>query len=338
MNETATGLCLLFLAGAMNGSFALPMKFTHKWAWENTWLVWTICALFVLPTLLAYWTVPELFSVYRQTSAPVVLAVAVCGAGWGVSQVLFGLAVDAIGMGLSFSIVLGVSAAVGSAIPLVQLHPDKIATFGGVTVISGVLLVLGGVATCAAAGKRRELALGTYAKSGRPMAKGILFSVLSGTGGALLNVGLAYGAPLLRIAQNNGAPEMWGANAVLLPVMVAGGVSNLAYCVYLMRKKRSGGRFLVTGTGSYWLLAALMAVFWFGSTAIYGAATVKLGELGTVFAWPAFMSLIVIAAVLWGVVTGEWANAGRKPVRMMGVGVLMLIFAIVFFGLSSRML
>jgi hypothetical protein len=154
----------------------------------------------------------------------------------------------------------------------------------------------------------------------------------------LLNVGLAYGAPLLRIAQNNGATKMWSANAALLPVMVAGGLSNLAYCVYLMRKKRSGCRFLVAGTGSHWLLAALMAVFWFGSTAIYGAATIKLGELGTVFAWPAFMSLIVIAAVFWGIITGEWANAGKKPLRMMGAGILMLIVAIVFFGLSSRML
>ena len=38
MNQSAIGILLLILAGAMNGSFTLPMKFTKKWAWENTWL------------------------------------------------------------------------------------------------------------------------------------------------------------------------------------------------------------------------------------------------------------------------------------------------------------
>ena len=38
MNQSAIGILLLILAGAMNGSFTLPMKFTRKWAWENTWL------------------------------------------------------------------------------------------------------------------------------------------------------------------------------------------------------------------------------------------------------------------------------------------------------------
>ena len=45
MNESVFGILLLVLAGAMNGSFTLPMKFTGKWAWENTWLAWTIFAL-----------------------------------------------------------------------------------------------------------------------------------------------------------------------------------------------------------------------------------------------------------------------------------------------------
>ena len=42
MDQSGLGLFLLFVAGAMNGSFTLPMKFTRNWAWENTWLAWTI--------------------------------------------------------------------------------------------------------------------------------------------------------------------------------------------------------------------------------------------------------------------------------------------------------
>jgi L-rhamnose-H+ transport protein len=337
MNESALGFSLLLLAGAMNGSFTLPMKFTRKWAWENTWAIWTILALFVFPLLLAYSTVPQLSSAYAQAGAGVVLMVAACGAGWGIAQVLFGLAVEAIGIALTFSVVLGLSAAVGSLIPLVRLHPDKVVSSAGLTVISGVALVLIGVSMCALAGRRREAALGAT-RARTSIAKGLVFCTLSGLTAALMNFGLAFGSPILEAAQKNGAPKLWSSNAVFLPLMLAGGVPNLAYCVYLMRKKNTRNRFREAGSGSHWLLAALMAISWFGSTILYGASTTTLGQLGTVLAWPLFMSLIVITATTCGAVTGEWKDAGSQPFRMMASGVGVLIAAIFVLGLSSRML
>jgi L-rhamnose-H+ transport protein len=337
MNGSALGFSLLFLAGAMNGSFTLPMKFTRKWAWENTWAIWTIFALFVFPLLLAYSTVPQLSSAYAQAGAGVVLMVAACGAGWGIAQVLFGLAVEAIGIALTFSIVLGLSAAVGSLIPLVRLHPDKVVSSAGLAVISGVALVLIGVSICALAGRRREAALGAT-RARTSIAKGLVFCTLSGLTAALMNFGLAFGSPILEAAQKNGAPKLWSSNAAFLPLMLAGGVPNLAYCIYLMRKNNTRNRFREAGSGSHWFLAALMAISWFGSTILYGASTTTLGQLGTVLAWPLFMSLIVITATTCGAVTGEWKDAGSQPFRMMASGVGVLIAAIFVLGLSSRML
>jgi L-rhamnose-H+ transport protein len=313
------------------------MKFTRKWAWENTWAIWTIFALFVFPLLLAYSTVPQLSSAYAQAGAGVVLMVAVCGAGWGIAQVLFGLAVEAIGIALTFSIVLGLSAAVGSLIPLVRLHPDKVVSSAGLAVISGVALVLIGVSICALAGRRREAALGAT-KARTSIAKGLVFCTLSGLTAALMNVGLAFGSPILEAAQKNGAPKLWSSNAAFLPLMLAGGVPNLAYCIYLMRRNNTRNRFREAGSGSHWFLAALMAISWFGSTILYGASTTTLGQLGTVLAWPLFMTLIVITATICGVVTGEWKDAGSQPFRMMVSGVGVLIAAIFVLGLSSRLL
>src|SRR5487761_267940 len=128
MNEMTAGLLLLVLAGGMNGSFTLPMKFTRRWSWENTWLVWTVFALIIFPPLLTLLTIPHLQEMYHAVGLGPVMKVAAFGAGWGVSQVLFGLAVDSIGIALTFSIVLGVSAAMGSLVPLFQLHADKVAT------------------------------------------------------------------------------------------------------------------------------------------------------------------------------------------------------------------
>ena len=336
VNGSALGFSMLFLAGAMNGSFALPMKFTRKWAWENTWAIWTLFALFLFPLLLAYITVPQLNSAYSQAGPLVVLLVAACGAGWGIAQVLFGLAVEAIGIALTFSVVLGLSAALGSLIPLVQLHPDEVVSPAGLGAIAGVALVLVGVGVCAVAGRRREAALG--AEKGRTsVARGLVFCALSGVLAALMNFGLAFGGPILEAAQKNGAPKLWSPNAVFLPLMLAGGVPNLVYCLYLMRKNNSANRFREAGSASHWFLAGLMAIAWFGSTILYGASTTTLGRLGTVLAWPLFMSLIVITASICGAVTGEWKGAGPRPFHIMATGVGVLIVAIFVLGLSSQL-
>lgn len=336
MGEAPLGLVLLVLAGMMNGSFTLPMKFTHKWAWENTWLVFSVFALLVLPPLLTAATVPALFSVYRKVGLTLVLIVAGFGAGWGVAQVLFGLAVNAIGIALAFSVVLGIAAAVGSLIPLFQLHPEKILTAGGLGVIAGVFLVIVGVGVLAVAGRRREVALGQTLGAGTSFGIGLAFAVFSGLGAALINFGLAYGGPLLAAAREAGADPFWAPNAVWLPLMLSGLIPNFAYCVHLMRKNGTIGLFTRPSTHSYWLLAALMAVFWFASTILYGMASGKLGVLGPVLAWPFFMSIIVISASGWGILTGEWKNAGRKPVRLMLAGIAILIMALFVLSSASR--
>jgi L-rhamnose-H+ transport protein len=48
-----------------------------------------------------------------------------------------------------------------------------------------------------------------------------------------------------------------------------------------------------------------------------------------VVAWPAFMSLIVIMAMILGVVTGEWKGSGTKPLRIMYCGLGVLVAAII---------
>jgi len=336
MKDTTLGFVLLLCAGVMNGSFTLPMKFTRRWAWENTWLVWTIFALVVFPPLLTLLTVPAWRRVYAEAGAGMVLLVAAFGAGWGISQVFFGLAVDAVGIALAFSVILGISAAMGSLPALVIKHPDKIATSAGLAIMAGVALVLIGVGICAVAGRRRERTLAVAAKARPSVARGLLFCVFSGVRSALVGLGLEFGKPLQTAAQHAGASHMWAPNAVWLPLMIAGGIPNLIYCVYLIRKNRTGGRFGLGGAAAYWLLAALMALFWFGSTVTYGASTTVLGSLGAVLAWPLFMSLIVITASIWGVLTGEWKGAGRQPLAIMSGGVGVLIAAIFVLAAASR--
>lgn len=333
MNGTAFAILLLVLAGVMNGSFTLPMKFTRKWAWENTWLAWTIFALGIFPPVLALLTLPPLRDVYAQAGAGPIAIAAGCGAGWGVAQVFFGLAVDAVGIGLAFSVILGISASVGALVPLcLDGNPPPFSPKGH-AVLAGVALVIVGVWICASAGRAREAALGQGPKGRPSIGRGLLFCTLSGLGSALVALGLQYGSALARVAARHGASPLWSNNATWLPLMLGGAIPNLVYCLYLLSKNGTGRRFGIAGTGGYWLLAAVMALCWFGSTVMYGVVS---NSLGIVVAWPAFMSLIVITAMIWGVVTGEWRGSGTKPVRVMygGLGVLVLSIVVLSFAKS----
>jgi len=337
MDQARLGFLILLVAGVMNASFTLPMKFTRNWNWENTWLVWTLFALVIFPPLAAFATIPHLGQLYGEVATGLIVTVAIFGAGWGIAQVLFGLAVDSIGIALAFSIVLGISAAVGSVIPLIRLHPEKLFTTGGFFTIAGVVLVIVGVAICAIAGRRREAAMA--AQDGRTkvnMSRGLAFAILCGFGAALVNFGLAFGGALLEGAKRHGAAELWAGNAVWLPLMLAGSIPNFTYCVYLLHKNKSVDRYGRRGTASYWFLAAIMAFFWFGSTALYGIATGKLGSWGTILGWPLFMSLIVITASVLGIVTGEWRGSGKQPLRIQVGGVAVLVLAVFVLAAASH--
>lgn len=336
MNSAVAGMFLLVIAGIMNGSFTLPMKFTRQWAWENTWFVWTIWALVIFPPAMTLLTVPHLHRVYAAVPAMVIVTVATCGAGWGISQVFFGLAVDSVGIALAFSIILGISAAVGGLFPLVRDHPGQIFTSAGFDVLGGVALVILGVGICAKAGRKREAALGQAVDPNKAsMMRGLIYCIISGVGSALVNIGFTSGPQLVGAAEQSGAATQWAPNAVWLPLMLAGGIPNLVYCIYLLRKHRTANQFSRRGTASYYLLAGLMGVFWFASTLLYGISAGKMGALGTVVGWPLFMSLIVITASIWGVLTGEWRGTGRRPLQIMYSGVAMLILAIIVLSRAS---
>jgi hypothetical protein len=45
----------------MSGNCMLPMKFNRSWQWENSWLVFSVVSLLVLPWLLALCLVSHLF-------------------------------------------------------------------------------------------------------------------------------------------------------------------------------------------------------------------------------------------------------------------------------------
>jgi L-rhamnose-H+ transport protein len=338
-HDSIFGLILLFAAGVASGSFTFPMKFTRRWAWENTWFVWTIFALLLLPLLVTLTTLPQLREIYAATGPGPILILAAFGVGWGAAQVCFGLAVDAMGMALAFSIVPGMSAALGGLIPLIRFHPKEIFRAGGVGTMIGVALTVVGVFVCARAGARRELArFGAGSEKERSFARGLTLAVCSGLGSAMANLALAFGGPLLDATVKAGGNPVWAPNAVWLPMMFGGALPNILYCLYLLNTNETAARFAEKKVLSYWFYAFVMAAFWFGSMSLYGMASAKLGSWGTILGWPLFMSLIVITASVLGMMTGEWKGAGNRALLMQISGVGLLILAVFVLSTASQWL
>jgi L-rhamnose-H+ transport protein len=334
--STLTSLSSEFLivaAAMINAAFTLPLKRMRKWPWENAWLIWTFCALIIFPLVAALLTIPHLARDYMEVDRACLLKICSYGVGWGMAQVLLGLAVEPIGVALSFSIVLGTSAAIGTMIPFVRLHSAALFQQTGAVLVSGLALVVLGVGLCALAGRRREQELNIGLKPGSNSFKfGVTCALASGVLASMMNLGISFGAPLLKLALAHDASLLWCANIIWVPLLAAGAVPNIVYCLYLFRKHRSTMQYSEVNLPYCWLLSVLMGTLWFGGHLLYGMGISFLGTLGPTLGWPIYMSFLVISAGLYGFLAGEWRRVSTAPIRFQLAGMIILCIAVFMFS------
>lgn len=337
--DLTLGLVLVLLGGFCQGSFMLPMKYTPLWRWENGWLIFSATAYLILPWLVALLTVPELKRVLSETSTGTLVQTLLLGLGWGLGALTFGLGVDYLGLALGFAIILGLTAAIGTLVPALVLAPQSLAGSQGTGLFIGMALILVGIPLCSWAGKLKEEALlgGGRSVTGnepRSYALGLLFCVLSGVLSPFGNLGFAFGSEITETALRFGTSEHYASNPLWAILTLPLFACNASFCFYLLIRHRSAGRFL-TSPRSYYLLAGSMGALWIAGMALYGSGANRLGPLGASAGWAILMSSMVVVANLWGVVTGEWKGSGKRPLRVMAYGVLLLIAAIFVIGFSK---
>ncbi len=316
------GLLLTVLAGVMNGVFPVPMRYMRKWPWENTWAIWSLVALFIVPWMLALLTVPRLFEVYTGAGLPSLFQAALFGCLWGIAGFLFGLSVEMVGMSLTFAVVNGVSSAVGSWVPMVVLHPGRLLTTGGLVLSAGVLGVVGGVILCSRAGSLRA---GDAKRDPKGFRRGLMVLFACALLAPAFNLGFSFGKDISARAVQLGSVPAASTNAILAIVLTGGFVMNMGYCLYRLRRNRTFACYAIPETGRYLLLGILMGLLWIVSYAIYGSATTYMGSFGTVAGWPILMAVMTVASGLWDAARGDWKGSA---LRTMALGVLLLIAAV----------
>jgi L-rhamnose-H+ transport protein len=344
MSNVSIGIILAIIAGIINGSFAAPTKYVKVWKWENIWSVWAAFGMVVFPWAVVFLTIPHPGEVYHGVATKSLLLMIGFGVGFGLAQVFFGLGVAAIGMALNFAIAIGISTVLGSLLPLLVLHRERIFTDQGAMLFLGVLLILVGIVGCALAGKMKEKHLEATDPRPRESAAvsmsfkaGLIICILAGLGSPLINFGLAFGAPLLARAAAQGVNPSSQANVIWAPLDSAAFIPYIIYCIYLWKRNNTARLFRAAGTGLNWFLGAIMGLLWLGSTVIYGAVSARLGDMGPILGWPLFMSAIIITSNVWGLATGEWKGSGSKALNTMLGSIFFLILGFAALAYAGRL-
>ena len=341
------GLLVILLGSTANSAFGLGLKFTRSWKWEHIWLLFSVTAMIVIPWLLGLLTVESLFAVLAAAEARDLLLVFLFGMGWGVGSVLYGLALRMVGLALSYAIVMGLTAAVGTMAPFLLLHWDDFLTFKGMVISGGVLLVVAGVLLSAWAGKLREESPGrsqepeesseTAAEESTRSALllGLLVAALSGILSPMLNLSFAYGIRLADQAVLLGTSPAMASNVIWVVALTAGFLVNAGYCVYLIVKGKSWNIF--RGQPFHYGVGVAMGVLWVSGVVTYGIGGSMLGGLREVIGWPMASAMSIIAATFWGALSGEWTGASRKSMAVMGVSILVLSASMFLIGWTNTL-
>ena len=330
---------LAVTSGVLNGSFTLPMKYTRKWKWEHTWGIWSVWALLILPLLIVLFTVPDVERVYSGELGRLLL-VFVIGCGWGIGAITFGMGVHYLGIALGFAIIMGITTSVGSLIPLILASSNNFQASVFFSVITGILLMVLGIGICSLGGHLRDKRQNPNLNNGNSsekasFMKGLLICVIAGLTGPCINFAFVSGAPLIEKAINLGVSSTFASNVVWAIALPGGFLVNFGYCCCLIYRNKNKDLFCDIGTGINWFFTMCMGLAWTGSIILYGIATTKFGRLGPAVCWAAFLGMAIVTGNIWGLVTGEWKQSGKKPLLLMFAGVVLVLLGICILGLGK---
>lgn len=333
------GIISSVFAGVLNGSFAAPMKKIVGWKWENTWFVYAVVAMLLLPLATAFVSVPGLGDVYAQADGSVIIKTILTGFLFGVGSVTFGLGLQLAGLSLGNSLMVGIISVTGSLVPMLILSPEAIFTVAGGLLLLAMLVSVIGVVYCSIAGNIRAKALDKTGQAGdkrAPFKVALIVCIVSGIFSSMLNVSLVMGLPVAELAKAN-LPGAFGAycayNAVWVLTLSGAFLPYLIGCVFLLIKNGSMVRYGKFPSG--FRHAVLMGLLWFACITLYGAGASQLGKLGTTIGWLILMAVTVIVGNLWGLMTGEWEHAPIEAKQKMTRGLLFMFLSVVIVGVAK---
>ncbi|RTE54049.1 rhamnose/proton symporter RhaT [Arenibacter aquaticus] len=334
MDSYFLAITLVIFASFFQGTFGLGMKYMAPLKWEAWWLVHAFVAMILVPVLWGFIAIPDLLGVISHTDSTTLWLAAFYGFLWGIGGILFGVSVEKTGISITYGIVMGLAASMGSIIPLFQID-GAFSQPSFPIILLGVALLLVGVAITAVAGVKRDKLRAGDSSNNKAIGMGVLIAVASGVLSAFLNVGFANAAPVAQTAVDEFGVGTQNASLASWVVVLLGAFAmNGGYAIFRLVQNNSWNSFKVTGSKKAYGWAILAGVFWFAALGVYGQGAALMGDLGPVIGWPILLGLALIISNVWGYRAGEWKDSGTSFKILLG-GLFVLIVAICILGYAN---
>ena len=225
-----TGIALTLMAAILQGIFLLPMSHARGWKWEHVWLVFSLGGMIICNWILTLLVLPAPQAIFASVPDREIIILAGFGLAWGVGAVLFGLAMDMLGLTLGYPLIMGLNASVGTFVPLLWFYGVSMFKGRELLICVGTLVAIGGIWMCSVAGARRQSsAQETGGVSRSKFVSGLIMAVISGILSCLPNIGLAYGTSTIDTARRLGASPAFASlrSVSAHRVAAAGGTTRL---------------------------------------------------------------------------------------------------------------
>ncbi len=332
------GIIIAVFAGLMLGLYALPEKFTKDFKFENTWGLFFMLTMFAVPIVASVVLINGFSDVVAAIPVDVIYKMAAASFLWGIGVMMWGKAINHIGLSLGFSLFIGTVILIGSLLPFVVDGIPPTNTF--LTILTGLAVVLIGVIANGKAGLIREQDQKQAGDSEGENKGSVLTGILIAVIGGLLATGFSYanaiGRPVIHKAcQAAGNPEWVTAVGVMFPIFMSGGIVMAVYFAYEISKKKSWGTFKTPHFGKNLVLIAVMAIFHYAASALFAFAASKLGAAGNTVGYAIFNTSCVATAIVSGLVTKEWVAASSKARNYLYVGLACMVIGIVIISIGN---
>jgi L-rhamnose-H+ transport protein len=258
---------------------------------------------------------------------------------------MFGQGVSAIGVAMSNTLVLAISAALGSFLPMIVLAPERARQPQGLAIMAGTVIGMVGIACFGYAGfardrsqaNRTEQVSRTMVGKARPFRVGLLLCAGAGVLSAVLNIGFSLAQPVIVTAVRSGDSAFAGSCIVWLLALGAGSIPNLIFCAYLMTRHASWRNFVTPRSIPLFSASVLMGLLWGGDILVYGVASGRLGKLGPAIGWPVKLIVGMVTANVAGMVFGEWNATRATERRWLAAGFVTVLLAVSVLSWSSTL-
>ena len=350
LSNPIIGTGLHAIGGISAASCYLPNTQTRKWSWQTFWLVQSLFAWIIMPIMVGWLTVPGFFNILANSPSKPFWIAFLLGAAYGFGGMSFGKAIIQIGYSLTYTLSIGISAVVGTILPLLIFGglETYFSRTGGTTVLFGMFLSMLGVAVCGWAGFKKEkdmkaMSLGNIKFN---MTAGLFLTIVAGILSGVFNLSLEYGQPIADMAAQNGAGNFQGNAKMVISTSGCFAVNFIWFIIVAIRKKtlkeflpgqHQSGKVVLKN----WSWSALAGILWCMQFFFYGLGHVQMGNFQFA-SWVLHMSMLIFFSFIVGLIMKEWKTVQPKTYTILLIGLFILVvsFCVTSYGsyIGERMM